>query len=97
MEAQASPVGERASPAPNQSSGFTSAGLNPKGRGDPWGFGPPPSPGSDALLQQPERTDPRIPWDGWREREQPPRKARSLPPALSPSPSSVFWSSDSSP
>ena len=40
MKEQASPVGAGASPAPNLGSGFISAWLNPKGRGDPspgWG------------------------------------------------------------
>lgn len=37
MEARASPVRAGASPAPNLGSGFTSARLSPKGRGDPPG------------------------------------------------------------
>lgn len=56
MKEQASPVGAGASPAPNLGSGFISAWLNPKGRGDPspgWGGEGGPAPPLPGLTRTP--------------------------------------------
>lgn len=98
VEAQASPVQSRSQPRPQPGFRFHLRSAEPKGAGRPRGAWPHPLP---RLPTPPPPTSPGgtrgTPRDGWREREQPPRKAQSPPPALSPSPSSQLGGPISSP